>query len=48
MKPKTTEEPQGRSFRSRLENMINMDRELAKLGEKINCGRLEQRVIHYV
>ena len=34
MKPKTTEEPQDRLFQNRLANMINMDHELVKLGNK--------------
>ena len=41
MKPKTTEEPQDRLFQDRLENMINMDHELVKLGDKINWKTFE-------
>ena len=41
MKPKTTEEPQDRLFQDRLENMINMDHEHVKLGDKINWKTFE-------
>ena len=44
MKPKTTEEPQDRLFQDRLENMINMDHELVKLGDKINWKTFESKL----
>ena len=44
MKPKTTEEPQDRLFQNRLENMINMDHELVRLGDKINWKAFESKL----
>ena len=43
MKPKTTEEPQTRLFQNRLENIINLEHELVRLGEKINWKTFESK-----
>ena len=43
MRPKSSSEPQGNLFQSRLEQIINLDHPLAKLSRQIDWGSFEEK-----